>query len=548
MDDRIPTAATSTADAPAADYVIVGAGSAGALLAARLSEDPRTSVILIEAGGEAKSMLVQLPVGFARLVGHPAYDWRYLQEPDPSINNRRFLWSAGKLLGGGSSINGQVYIRGTRQDFDRWESAGASGWGFDAVLPYFLKSEDWAGSPHPAHGRGGPMTVSPMREAHPLCDSFLSACGEAGMPRLADYHGGNMEGAFLTDATQRDGWRCSTEKAFLRPARSRANLTVMTRTEARSIRFDGRRANGVLVARNGELRTVRANRELLICAGTVGSAALLLRSGVGPGAALQAVGVASHHHLPGVGANLQEHAGVGQNKFINRPSLNSQMHPLGMLSMAGQFVFGRRGAFGAPAVQAMALARSRAGLQEPDVQLHFLPLAYDIEPDTQSTASAAMPKEPTATVLATLCQPRSRGRVELDVDGKPRIVHQFFADERDLQTMIDGQKLIARLFRTPSLEKLVIADRRPDPLPRSDADWAAYIRAKAAPAYHPVGTCRMGSDEGAVTDPQLRVRGIGALRVIDASVMPTITSGNTNAATFMIAEKAADLIRADAGH
>ncbi|HEY9547369.1 MAG TPA: GMC family oxidoreductase N-terminal domain-containing protein, partial [Solimonas sp.] len=532
---------------PEVDYVIVGAGSAGAILAARLSEDPGITVALIEAGGEAKSMLVQLPVGFARLVGHPAYDWRYCQEPDPSINGRRFLWSAGKLLGGGSSINGQVYIRGTRRDFDRWEAAGAHGWSFDAVRPYFLKSEDWTGRPHSSHGRGGPMTISPMREAHPLCREFLSACHEAGMPLLADYHGGDMEGAFLTDATQRDGWRCSTEKAFLRPARERANLTIMTRSHAATITFDGRRATGVQITRNGRQSTVRARREILICAGTVGSAALLLRSGIGPGAPLQALGITSRHDLPGVGTNLQEHPGVGQNKFINRPSLNSQMHPLGMLRMASSFMFGRRGALGAPAVQAMALARTNDKLDEPDVQLHFLPLAYDIEPDTVSTASAAMPKEPTATVLATLCQPKSRGRVELGVDGQPRIVHQFFGDERDLQTMIGGQKLIARLFGSPSLEKLVIADRRPHPLPASDADWARYIRAKAAPAYHPVGTCRMGSDAGAVTDPQLRVHGIGALRVVDASVMPTITSGNTNAATFMIAEKAADLIRADTG-
>lgn len=543
MDDRRTSAGAA---GPVSDYVIIGAGSAGAVLASRLSEDPRTTVTLVEAGGEARSMLVQLPVGFARLVGHPRYDWRYLQEPDASINGRRFLWSAGKLLGGGSSINGQVYIRGTRRDYDRWEQAGARGWNFASALPYFLKSENWAGAPHAAHGQGGPLSVSPMRDPHPLCQDFLSACREAGLPLLADYHGGEMEGAFLTVGTQADGWRCSTEKGFLRPARKRANLTVMTHAEVERIVFDGKRANGVQLRQNGRGLHLAARREVLVCAGTVGSAALLLRSGIGPGAQLQALDIPTLHDLPGVGANLQEHPGVGQNKFINRPSLNSQMGPLGMLRMAGQFMCGRKGAFGAPAVQAMALARTDASLAEPDVQLHFLPLAYDIEPDTISTASASMPKEPTATVLATLCQPNSRGRVELGADRRPRIVHQFFGDERDLRTMIAGQKLIARLFRTEALKRLVIADRRPHPLPVDDDGWRDYIRAKAAPAYHPVGTCRMGEDDMAVTTPTLRVRGVDGLRVVDASVMPTLTSGNTNAAVIMIAERAADLIRSHA--
>lgn len=529
------------------DYLIVGGGTAGCVLANRLTEDASVRVALIEAGGEATSPLVQLPVGFARLVAHPKFDWSYEQAPDASIHGRRFLWSAGKLLGGSSSINGQVYIRGTRRDFDRWVELGAAGWGFDDVLPYFRRSEDWRGAAHPAHGQHGPLTVSPMRDFHPLCHSFLSACAQIGLPTLPDYHGGGMEGAFLTVGTQRAGWRCSNEKAFLRPARSRPNLSVLTNTEVERIRFDGERhAVGLRLRlrRGGETLDLDARREVIVSAGTIGSAGLLMRSGIGPGARLAAVGVTVVHDLPGVGTNLQEHAAVGQNKFVNVSTLNAEMGPLSMLRHALRFAISREGVLAAPAVQAMALARTRPELAEPDVQLHFLPLSYDITPETVSTASAKMPTQPTITVNATLCQPQSRGHVELGQNLRPRIVHQFLGDPRDLDTLVRAQHLLHRLFATDAMRALITGDRRPDPIPTDDAGWAEYVRWKAAPAYHPVGTCRMGTDALAVVDPELRVRGIAKLRVVDASVMPTVTSTNTSAPTIMIAEKAVDLIRA----
>lgn len=525
-----------------ADYVIVGAGSAGAVLANRLSENPDTRVILIEAGGEATSFLVQIPVGYAKLIANRKYDWCYEQEPDASIHGRRFLWSAGKLLGGSSSINGQVFIRGTRRDFDRWGELGATGWNFDAVWPYFLRSEDWSGPSHPAHASGGPLTVSPMQDVHPLCRNFLQACAEIGLPTLSDYHGGDMEGAFLTAASQRGGWRCSTEKSFLRPIRSRPNLQVLTHTEAEQILFENNRAVGVRVKRGGAVWKIRARREVLVSAGTVGSAALLLRSGIGAAAHLRSRGVPVILDLPGVGENLQEHVCVGQHKFVNVPTFNSEMGPLDMVKHMARFLSGRKGPLGAPTVQAMAMARTSDALAEPDVQLHFMPLSYDIEPDTVSTARAVMPKEPSISITTTICQPKSRGRVELDADLRPKIAHQFLGDPRDVDTLVAGQHLLQRLFGTSALRSLIIADRRPSPMPVDTAGWADYVRWQAAPGYHPVGTCRMGSDERAVVDPSLKLRGIAGLRVIDASVMPTPTSSNTNAAVIMIGERGADMI------
>jgi choline dehydrogenase len=534
-----------------ADYVIVGGGSAGAVLANRLSEDPTSKVVLIEAGGEARSFMVQMPVGFAHMLTNPKFDWGYEQSPDSSINGRRFTWSAGRMLGGSSSLNGQVYIRGARGDFDRWAELGATGWGWNDVMPYFLRSEHWSGPPSQCRGAHGPLSVSPMRDRHPLCDTFLAACNQQGLPTLAEYNDGHLHGAFLTQATQRDGWRCSTEKAYLRPARARTNLEVLTDAQADRILFRDGRAIGVAVTRDGHSETIEADREVIICCGTLGSPALLMRSGVGPGEYLRERGLDVTHNLPGVGQNLQEHSGSSQSKFVSKPTLNSQMKPWQIGRDIGRFLWNRKGPMGAPAVQAMAFARTdpdqtnpdKAG---PDIQIHFLPLAYDVEPETLSAARAVMPKEPCVSINVTLCRPTARGRVELDATGRPIAVHQLLGAEADLHTHIAGMKLVDRIFQQPAFQQIITAERQPSPVPKTDAEWIAYARAKLLLAYHPVGTCRMGADDDAVVDPQLRLCGVRGLRVVDASVMPTITSGNTNAPTIMIAEKAADMIRAAA--
>lgn len=526
-----------------ADYVIVGGGSAGCVLAARLSENPEVRVILLEAGGESTSFLVQMPVGFAKMLVNDKFDWQYEQLPDDSINGRRFVWSAGKMLGGGSSINGQVYIRGTRADFDKWEALGATGWGFESVMPYFLRSEHWQGDPNQSHGSHGPLSVAPMRDPHPLCSVFLDACREFGLPTLADYNGGDMEGAYFTQASQRDGWRCSTEKGYLRDARKRPNLHVITHAEVDRLLIEDGRVVGASYLCAGERGEARAAREVIASAGAIGTPALLMRSGLGPAEHLQEHGITVVRDLPQVGRNLQEHPGATQNKFVNRPTLNSQVGPLDMVRHMAKFFWNRTGPMSAPAVQAMAMGRSREGLDEPDVQLHFMPLAYNVEKDTISAAQAVMPKEPCVSINVSLTRPKSRGRIQLGQGRRPVVAHRLLDDERDVDAMVSALKMANRLFETPAMRAITIGDRVPDPVPETDAEWADYAREKTMVVYHPVGSCRMGSDAESVVDAQCRVRGIEGLRIVDASVMPLIVSGNTNAATIMIGEKAAEMIQ-----
>lgn len=526
-----------------ADFIIVGGGSAGAILANRLSEDPAVRVILVEAGGEAKSLLVQLPVGFTKLIGKPDSDWMYPLEPDASIGSGASFWTAGKMLGGGSSINGQVYIRGTRQDYDRWEEAGATGWGFRDVWPYFLRSENWQGAPSQAHGRFGPLPISPIRDVHPLCATFVAGCEALGLPFLPEHNGGEMEGVFFTQTNQRNGWRYSTERAFLRPVRGRPNLDLITHAEVETILFENGRATGVSYRRGDALQTLSARREVIVSAGAVGSPALLMRSGIGPGEMLRQAGIPVIRDRAQVGRNLQEHCSTSQTRPVNRPTLNSQTGPLDMVRYLAKFLWNRSGPFGSPAVQTMALARTQTGLSEPDVQLHFFPLAFETGGSVEKGTEVSMSRDPAVTIGASVAHPASRGQVVLRSDRRLGVEHQLMSDPRDVATLVSAMKMIARLYATPAFSQIVRHDLAP-PLPDTDAGWEELVRSRGAGVYHPVGTCRMGSQEDAVVDTALRVRGIDGLRVVDASVMPLLPSTNTNAPTMMIAEKAADLILA----
>lgn len=532
----------------AADYVIVGGGSAGIVLAARLSDIPDNRVVLIEAGGEATALQVQIPVGYAAMMGNPRFDWAYRHDPDASIGGRSLTWSAGRLLGGGSSLNGQVYNRGTRADFDRWVEAGATGWGFEDCLTYFRRAEDYVGPELASHGTGGPLTVAPMRDPHPATALFVKACTEIGIPALEDYCGGDMDGVCATLATQRGGLRCSVEKAYLRPVRARPNLKVITHAVVDRVLTKDRRAVGVAGRRkDGAAFQIYAAREVIVSAGAIGSPALLIRSGIGPAEQIRTIGGEIILDRAEVGANLQEHPGIAINKLVDIPTYNSQTGPLDSFLHLARFLMFRKGVMTTPAVQGVGLARTRPGLAEPDVQLHFLPVNYNNDPDVENPGVATMAeKRAGVTIIANVCRPLSRGRVYLDsvkAGGRIRIAHELIGDPRDQQTLVDGCKLIERIFGAQAWRGLFVGNSAPSPVPASDRGWLEYVRARTALCYHPVGTCRMGSDADAVVDPSLNVVGIDALRVVDASVMPLLPSANTNAAAIMIGEKAADIIR-----
>ena len=514
------------------DYVIVGAGSAGCVLAGRLSEDPDVRVALVEAGGQDSQPEIHIPAAFPALF-KSGLDWDLLGEPEPGLANRRLYLPRGKMLGGCSSINAMIYVRGNRADFDAWAQDGCEGWAYDDVLPYFRRSEDNERGEDPFHGVGGPLAISESRSMHPLIDTMLEAARQAGHEHNPDFNGARQEGVGRFQLTQRDGLRCSTADAYLQPARQRANLDVITAAFTLRILFEGDRAVGVEIARDGRVEPLRAEREVIVSAGTYQSPVLLMLSGIGPEDQLAPFGIEIREALP-VGDGLQDHCMAQLNYLTDEPSLFLATTPenIALLEAEG------RGALTSNIPEAGAFFRARSGVDAPDIEFHFSPSLFFDE-------GLTAPADHGYCFGPVVIHPTSRGRVMLRAplaDSKPRVLCNFLTTEEDRESMLAGMRLALEIARQ---EPLRAVERAPFSVPASDSDedLLAFVQRAGQSVYHPTSTCAMGS----VVDPELRVYGCDGLRVIDASVMPRITRGNTNAATIMIAERAADLIRAAPG-
>lgn len=524
------------------DYIIVGAGSAGCVLANRLSAEPDCRVLLLEAGPRDRFPWIHVPGGIFKLINNPALDWCYQTEPEPELAGRAMGWPRGKVLGGSSAINGLVYVRGQREDFDHWHRLGNEGWSYEDVLPYFRRSEDQARGADDFHGVGGPLAVSDPRVRMPIVDAFIEAAVQAGHPRSQDFNGAVQEGAGYFQFTVRNGRRCSSARAYLRPVLRRPNLSIVTEASTRRILIEGGRACGVEYTRSGHLRRARCRREVILSAGAIGSPQILMLSGVGDPQALRRHGIDVVHDSPGVGRNLQDHLQIKSVFKTRGPmTLNDQVRTVwGRARVGLDYVARRRGVLSFGASLAGAFLKTEPQLTRPDIQFHFQPLSLDRYDEGLHAFSAF-------TMSACGLRPRSRGELTLrSADpADPPIIHaRYLSDPEDLQTLVKGLGLARRIAAAPALAELVSEEWLPGPGVRTAEQVVDYVRRMSSTVFHPVGTCRMGRGPDAVVDARLRVCGVSGLRVADASIMPTIVSGNTNAAAIMIGEKAADLILA----
>jgi choline dehydrogenase len=526
------------------DYVIVGAGSAGCVLANRLSADGKNSVLLLEAGPKDTNPWIHVPLGYGRLFKEKTVNWMYQTEPEPGLEGRSVFQPRGKVLGGSSSINGLLYVRGQHEDYDRWRQRGNLGWGADDVLPYFKKAENQERGGDDFHGVGGPLPVSNLSHADPLSAAFIEAAAQTGIPKNPDFNGATQEGAGFFQTTTRYGRRASTAVAYLRPAKARKNLQVETSALAQRIVFEGRRAAAVEYRREGALRTARARKEILVSSGAYNSPQLLQLSGVGPAELLRQHGIDVVLDAPGVGHDLQDHLQVRVVTRCTQPiTLNDVVNSPVRKILAGlQYAAFRTGPLSIAAGTSGAFFKTNPRLATPDIQIHFLPF---------STDKMGEKMHPFSGFSASVCQlrPESRGSLRIrsaDPAAPPEIRINYLATETDRTAFVEGLKILRKILAAPALKSYSVEEVYPGSKVASDEDLLDFCRRTGSTVYHPTSTCRMGNDPLAVVDQRLRVRGIEGLRVVDASIMPDLMSGNTNAPTIMIAEKASDMILQDA--
>jgi choline dehydrogenase len=525
------------------DYVIVGAGTAGCVLANRLSADPGVSVLLLEAGGRDRYIWIHVPIGYLYTMNNPRTDWCFTTEAEAGLNGRALAYPRGKVLGGCSAINGMIYMRGQARDYEHWRQLGNAGWSWEDVLPYFKRSEDYVHGADEFHGAGGGLRVEEPRVSWEILDAFRDAAAELGIPKISDFNRGDNEGSAYFQVNQRRGVRWTAAKGFLRPARGRPNLAVLTHAEAERVRFDGARAVGIEFRERGRRRFAAARLEVVLAAGAIGSPVLLQLSGLGPPALLREHGIAVRRELAGVGENLQDHLQVRMAfKVRNARTMNERANSLlGRVGMGLEYVLFRRGPLTMAPSQLGCFARSDPSRETPNLQYHVQPLTLE---------KFGEPLHPFPAFTASVCnlRPTSRGWVRIRSAGAgqpPAIKPNYLATPEDRRVVVDAIRLTRRISAAGALARFQPEEFKPGAHVESDDDLARAAGDIGTTIFHPVGTCKMGSDTMAVVDARLRVRGVKGLRIADASVMPTITSGNTNAPTAMIAEKGADMMRED---